>query len=240
MQGMRLHATIKRKETWKMKWKSELKKRWKYVKTFFRKDKLRKKGYRRYLYERIFKYRNLWWFPHELRLRRNRKHNQRKQRLYGMKGSLKKKFGRDLLKRDGNKCHYCPKRLRLDSPDCTVEHVIPASKGGETALHNLVLACRKCNGEKDNGDYATFLNGKVGHYKLIGEALSAAGITSESFKKEVGPLPQSPSHVLPSETPAETPASPEATHQSQSSRTPSDPAPSNGTSPPRTQGPLPA
>ena len=54
--------------------------------------------------------------------------------------SLRKK----VLNRDGQKCRYCG----VDA-DC-VDHVLPFSRGGRTAIDNLVSACQPCNSKKYN------------------------------------------------------------------------------------------
>lgn len=46
----------------------------------------------------------------------------------------------------GNVCVYCGGQW--DS----IDHVVPLSKGGKDALHNLVPACRKCNSSKNAKD----------------------------------------------------------------------------------------
>ncbi len=52
---------------------------------------------------------------------------------------------RDLVfRRDNFTCAYCGARgVRLEC-----DHVVPASKGGSSALHNLVAACVPCNRSK--------------------------------------------------------------------------------------------
>lgn len=65
---------------------------------------------------------------------------------------------RDVLQlaaRDGLKCHYCGEDLNTST--LQVDHVIPRSKGGSSALSNLVLACPKCNGKKGAQDYDAFV-----------------------------------------------------------------------------------
>jgi len=48
--------------------------------------------------------------------------------------------------RDKGSCQYCEKKLTLK--DCTIDHVIPKSKGGDHSWDNVVIACRKCNQKK--------------------------------------------------------------------------------------------
>lgn len=45
-------------------------------------------------------------------------------------------------------CQYCLSRIPL--AQATKDHVYPKSKGGTNHDFNMVLACRKCNSEKDN------------------------------------------------------------------------------------------
>ena len=52
-----------------------------------------------------------------------------------------------LLKRDGNKCFYCGKRL---GNDITLEHLISLASGGKNMLGNMVLAHEKCNQQAGN------------------------------------------------------------------------------------------
>ena len=50
--------------------------------------------------------------------------------------------------RDNYKCQYCFKELT--PTHCTIDHVVPVSKGGKTAWHNVVTSCRECNNSKGN------------------------------------------------------------------------------------------
>ena len=48
-------------------------------------------------------------------------------------------------------CGYCGVRLTLDvgrTNTCTVDHIIPLSKGGSGKAYNKTLACRGCNSSK--------------------------------------------------------------------------------------------
>ena len=53
---------------------------------------------------------------------------------------------RELWKRDGFTCQYCG--VRPSEDECTIDHVVPKSLGGETSWTNCVLACYRCNGQK--------------------------------------------------------------------------------------------
>lgn len=64
----------------------------------------------------------------------------------GRQGSYKKEKLM-LLKRDGDKCFYCGKRL-LD--DITLEHLTSLASGGSNKLGNMVLAHESCNQEAGN------------------------------------------------------------------------------------------
>jgi hypothetical protein len=53
-----------------------------------------------------------------------------------------------ILARDGYKCMYCGRHG--DDRTLTVDHIIPASKGGERTPENLVACCFPCNQRKGN------------------------------------------------------------------------------------------
>ncbi|CAN1177387.1 hypothetical protein LINPERHAP2_LOCUS33075 [Linum perenne] len=57
-----------------------------------------------------------------------------------MENSLSRK---NILHRDGYICQYC-----YSSENLTIDHVFPASRGGEWKWENLVTACSKCNSKK--------------------------------------------------------------------------------------------
>jgi 5-methylcytosine-specific restriction endonuclease McrA len=48
--------------------------------------------------------------------------------------------------RDNYSCQYCFKELH--ARECTIDHVVPMSKGGKTEWHNVVTACSGCNSSK--------------------------------------------------------------------------------------------
>jgi len=55
---------------------------------------------------------------------------------------------KNLFFRDQYTCQYCGKEH--ETPDLTLDHVIPRSKGGESTWENTVTCCRKCNVTKGN------------------------------------------------------------------------------------------
>lgn len=62
--------------------------------------------------------------------------------------SISKKVRFEVFKRDLFKCQYCgsePPSVRLE-----LDHIQPASKGGENDLDNLITACFDCNRGKSN------------------------------------------------------------------------------------------
>lgn len=50
--------------------------------------------------------------------------------------------------RDGGRCQYCG--TKLPRKYATVDHILPASRGGKTSWTNVVLACFGCNTRKGN------------------------------------------------------------------------------------------
>ena len=53
---------------------------------------------------------------------------------------------KNILLRDHNTCQYCG---RVFPPqDLTLDHIIPRSRGGDSAWENLVTCCRACNNRK--------------------------------------------------------------------------------------------
>ena len=50
--------------------------------------------------------------------------------------------------RDRYTCQYC--HALLPTGELTLDHVIPRSRGGETAWENLVACCHPCNNRKGN------------------------------------------------------------------------------------------
>jgi hypothetical protein len=52
------------------------------------------------------------------------------------------------VERAGACCEYCQSQARFATQPFSVEHIVPLSRGGKTALDNLALACQGCNNHK--------------------------------------------------------------------------------------------
>lgn len=57
---------------------------------------------------------------------------------------------RELMLAQNGLCHYCGRRMRMgvsqsDKGICTVDHRVPACRGGKNCAENRVGACRRCN-----------------------------------------------------------------------------------------------
>lgn len=89
------------------------------------------------------------FFPKVLRLLRSIS-NHFKRQIKWTKGNV--------FMRDNYECQYCGEKLAKGQ--CTLDHIIPVSKGGKNRWENSVCACKKCNSEKGNN-----FNHEIG-YKL--------------------------------------------------------------------------
>lgn len=69
--------------------------------------------------------------------------------------SRRNRCRRGVFRRDGLICHWCgvltSRSLKPPEPTAaTLDHLIPASCGGETTQNNLVVACHACNNRRGN------------------------------------------------------------------------------------------
>lgn len=55
----------------------------------------------------------------------------------------------EIFRRDGFRCVYCGRTVK-DGVRLTVDHIVPRSKKGSSAMSNLVTACHICNEGKDD------------------------------------------------------------------------------------------
>lgn len=66
-----------------------------------------------------------------------------------MKSKTTVRFSRaNVYLRDNYVCQYCGDKL--EKRDCTLDHVLPVSKGGKSVFENTVTACSPCNAGKGN------------------------------------------------------------------------------------------
>lgn len=60
-----------------------------------------------------------------------------------------KRMWKESIKSKWNyKCAYCGSQEEL-----TLDHIIPACKGGSNHTHNILCACRKCNASKGHEEW---------------------------------------------------------------------------------------
>jgi hypothetical protein len=70
--------------------------------------------------------------------------------------SMPAPFVRFVMKRDAYICVYCgtessyTREFKSSHKLLTVDHIVPASRGGKTSVENLVTCCRQCNMEKSD------------------------------------------------------------------------------------------
>jgi 5-methylcytosine-specific restriction endonuclease McrA len=55
---------------------------------------------------------------------------------------------KNILLRDHSTCQYCGRQY--PPSELTLDHVLPRSRGGESAWDNLVACCKRCNHKKGN------------------------------------------------------------------------------------------
>lgn len=75
-------------------------------------------------------------------LLRNRTHSR-----HGVRKPVVRSVRADVWDKTDGHCYYCGKKLH-PFRDFTMDHIVPASKGGSSGLENLVPACDPCNVEK--------------------------------------------------------------------------------------------
>ena len=53
-----------------------------------------------------------------------------------------------VIGRAGNRCEYCQLPAQFQISGFEIDHILPRSRGGQTQLANLALACPHCNARK--------------------------------------------------------------------------------------------
>jgi hypothetical protein len=94
------------------------------------------------------------------------------------------------------RCQYCLMHESLQGATFHVEHVIPQSKGGESTLENLALACPSCNLHKT--DRTTAVDPLTGEQVPLFHPVrtTCAGSEFAKSKKPSGYIPNSGDHDL--------------------------------------------
>lgn len=108
--------------------------------------------------KKILKQGQLWYEQnkekHHALMKKHRYNNKEKNLFYVKKrmaikinlpATLSGKQWQKIKNDFNNKCAYCGEELFLEQ-----EHFIPVSKGGEYTHNNIIPACRRCNGSKNN------------------------------------------------------------------------------------------
>ena len=62
----------------------------------------------------------------------------------------------------GGHCYYCGKECTPS--ELTADHVFPRSKGGESGVDNIILACKACNTSKGSMDFFEWHFEKLGYW----------------------------------------------------------------------------
>ena len=82
--------------------------------------------------------------------KKNRRNKTEWLTYEGRKETAMRKFIRkQLINSKGAVCALCGKPI-TNMKDCTIDHIIPISKGGLTTIENCQLAHFKCNQERGN------------------------------------------------------------------------------------------
>ena len=92
---------------------------------------------------------------------------------------------RNVMVRDDYKCVYCS-----SSKELTIDHIIPASKGGKTSFENCTTACKSCNNLKGNRtpSEANMFMTKQAYAPTISEflRLKMKKMGADAYLKEMG------------------------------------------------------
>jgi len=75
-----------------------------------------------------------------------------------------KGFSKSFVDKNINsKCIYC--ECKLNHENASADHIVPISKGGNNNQLNLIVVCKKCNNERGNLDFLTYLRLKNPNFK---------------------------------------------------------------------------
>jgi predicted restriction endonuclease len=63
---------------------------------------------------------------------------------------------KQIIERALERCEYCQTQSAITGEEMEVDHIQPVSRAGQTHADNLCLACRACNGNKN--DFSTSID----------------------------------------------------------------------------------
>ncbi|EJC75597.1 HNH endonuclease [Rhizobium leguminosarum bv. trifolii WSM2012] len=77
------------------------------------------------------------------------------------------------------RCCYCDRfvilsadrRIQQWSEAATIEHLQRRADGGSNHIHNLAMACRRCNNERGDMDWQTYASFRRGEFLEFMEAI---------------------------------------------------------------------
>jgi len=80
----------------------------------------------------------------------------------------------EIWDRDGGRCVWCA--AAVWPRDRTVEHLLPRSRGGSDAHHNLLPACRACNRARRSQAAAAYARRRAADGRDVDAALLVRGL----------------------------------------------------------------
>ena len=95
-----------------------------------------------------------------------------KAKMIGKKRDNKKNHGSKWIRpekrlaiylRDGMCCAYCGATVESSKKPLSLDHLVPASKGGGNHEGNLITCCLKCNSRRGDMDLDKWLNQELGN-----------------------------------------------------------------------------
>jgi len=70
---------------------------------------------------------------------------------------------KEITSRGKSRCIYCGNMMNNDN--ATSDHIVPISKRGNNCQVNLVICCKRCNSDRGNLDFMTYLRGRNPRYR---------------------------------------------------------------------------
>lgn len=74
-------------------------------------------------------------------------------------------YAKEQIKDIDTNCIYCNRKLT--EKNATADHIIPISLGGNNTQVNLITCCVRCNGDRGNKNFRTFLSEKNINFRNV-------------------------------------------------------------------------